>query len=168
MALSEELFENKEYTIKYVLAFMKEYLSHKDKQLFFDTLKPEKMHLDGVRRLALHLALNVVDDETVSKLFASVQLKKTYDILIYSYYLAKTGHYSDAETLLYYYYSHAKYKKNIITFDKIAIMYRVLSILEKNIELQHFDASYKGELQDKLKKVNYNVEDNLSFDYICK
>ncbi len=168
IALSEESFKDKEYTIKYVLAFMKDYLSHEDKQLFFDTLQPETMHSDGVRRLALHLALNDVDDETVSDLFSSVQLKKTYDILIYSYYLAKTERYSDAENLLYYYYTDAKHKKKIITFDKIAIMFRVLDILEKNMELQHFDTSYKGELEEKLKKVNYNVEGDLSFDYICK
>ena len=168
IALSDELFENKQYTLKYVLAFMKDYLSHEDKQLFFDTLQPEEMRSDGVRRLAFHLALDMVNDETVSDLFSSVQLKKTYDILIYSYHLAKTGHYSDAENLLYYYYSDAKHKKKIITFDKIAIMFRVLDILEKNTELQHFDSSYKGELEEKLKKVNYNVEDDLSFDYICK
>jgi hypothetical protein len=168
IALSVELFENKEYTIKYVLAFMKDYLLHEDKQLFFDTLQPEKLHSDGVRRLAFHLALREVDDETASDLFSSIQLKTTYDILIYSYHLAKIGQYSDAENLLYYYYTDAKYKKKIITFDKIAIMFRVLGILEKNMELQHFDSSYKGELEEKLRKVNYNVEGDLSFDYICK
>ena len=168
IALSEKLFEGKNYTLKFLLVFMNEYLSHEDKQFFFENLKPEEMHSDGVRRLALHLALKSTSTEIVSDLFTSVQLKTTYDILIYSHYLAKTEQYTDAENLLYYYFTNAKNNKKVITFDKIAIMYRVLSILENNTELQHFDSSYRGELGNKLKSVNFNVEGDLSFDYICK
>lgn len=168
IALSEELFEDKNYTLKYVLAFMNEYLSQADKQSFFENLQPEKMHSDGVRRLALHLALNSASTDVVSDLFSSVQIKSNYDILIYSHYLAKTEQYTDAENLLYYYFTNEKNDKKVITFDKIAIMYHVLNILETNVELQHFDSSYKGELEEKLNNTNFDVEGGLSFDYICK
>ena len=170
IALSEELFEDKKYTLKYVLTFMKDYLSHEDKQIFFDSLQSGKMHSDGVRRLAFHLALNTANDKTVYELFTSIQMKTSYDLLIYSHHLAKTGadRFIGAENLLYYFYLDAKEKKEILSFDKIAIMYRILEILEINSKLQHFDLSYKDELEEKLKKVNFNVENDLSFDYICK
>ena len=166
--LSEELFEDKDYTLKYVLAFMNEYLSQVDKQSFFESLQPEKMHTDGVRRLALHLALKSASTDVVSDLFTSVQIKSNYDILIYSHYLAMTEQYTDAENLLYYYFENTKNAKKIITFDKIAIMYRVLTILEHNVELQHFESTYKDELKEKLKGVNFDTEGELLFDYICK
>ena len=169
IALSEELFKNKEYTLKYVLAFMKDYLSHEDKQVFFDNLKQKNMHSDGVRRLALHLSLATENTETVSDLFSYIQKKTNYDILIYSNYLAETEQYVDAEALLYYYYLDAVSKKKILTFDKIEIMYRVLNALEEdNIELKYFKSSYKDELVGKLKKIDFNFDSELSFDYICK
>ena len=168
ITLSEELFEDKDYTLKYVLAFMDEYLSQADKKTFFENLQPEEMHTDGVRRLALHLALRSASTDVVSDLFTSVQIKTNYDVLIYSHYLAMTEQYTDAEKLLYYYYENTTNAEKIITFDKVAIMYRVLSILENNVELKHFESAYKGELKEKLKNVNVDTEGELSFDYICK
>ena len=168
IALSEKILGGKEYTLKFVLTFMKEYLSYENKQLFFDDLQIDKMHSDGVRRLAFHLALNKVSKETISQLFTSIELKKAHDILIYSHYLAKTGEYSDAENLLYYYFTNATNSNKEITIDIVAIMYRVLNILENNTELQHFESTYKGELEEQLKNANFNVEGAFTFDNICK
>jgi len=163
------MFAKRDYTLSTVLSFMKDYLADEDNRHFFDNLKLESLHSDSVRRIALYFALDTGNHKAASVLFASVQKKTEYDILIYTYYLAKNKEYERSEEMLYYFYQNAKFiKKKRVSFDKIAIMIRILEILEKNIELQYFESSYKGELEGKLKRARYSVDDVMSFDHICK
>jgi len=166
---SETLFENGSYTINYVLAFMKGYLSTKNKNAYIDGLKPDDLQSDAVRRIAMYFALESGNNKAASILFSSIKKKAEYDILIYIYYLAKNGEYDRSEELLYYFYQDTKFvKKKRVSFDKIAIMIQTLKVLEKNSTLKYFEPSYIGELEDKLKKANYRVEDVMSFGYMCE
>jgi len=166
---SDKVFANRDYTLSTVLTFMNDYLADEDKRHFFDNLKLDSLHSDSARRVALYFALDTGNYKAASVLFASVQRKTEYDILIYTYYLVKNKEYERSEKMLYYFYRNAKFvKKKKVSFDKIAIMIRVLEILEKNVELQYFESSYKGELEEKLKRARYSVDDVMSFDHICK
>ncbi len=165
----EALLENRNYTINSVIAFMKDYLSTKNKKRFFEDLNKEELRSDAVQRIALHFALESGNYKAASVLFPSIQKKTEYDVLIYIYYLAENGEYDRSEELLYYFYQDAKFvKKKRVSFDKIAIMIRALKVLEENSALKHFESSYIGELEDKLKKANYHVEDAMSFGYMCE
>ena len=170
ISLSEQLFENKEYTLRGVLAFMKSYLSEEDKQKYFSALQFEKEHSDGLRRIAFYLALKDVgvDEDTVSTLFASIGMKKSYELLLYSYDLAKRGEYEDAEKLAYYFYSLSNANLARITYDRLGILARVLRILKEKNKLQLFELSYIAELEGKLEKVNYPFDRELSFNFMCK
>ena len=168
IALSEKLFENKQYTIKGVLEFMKSYLSEEDKQKFFSALQFEKRHSDGVRRIAFYLAMKNTDGDTVSGLFASIGLKNNYDLLLYSYYLAKKEEYEEAEKLAYHFYSLAKAGQAHVTYDKLGILARILRVLKEHNKLHKFELSYIADLEDSLEKVNYPFDRELSFNFMCK
>lgn len=165
---SEKLFADKQYTLKIVLEFMKAYLAADDKKEYFSTLHFEGKHSDGVRRIAFHFAMKDADEDTVSSLFASIGLKNYYDILLYSYYLAKNGEYDDAEKLAYYFYTLEKIGKVPTTYDKLGILGRTLRILKEHNQIQQFELSYVDELEANLKKINYPFDRELSFDFMCK
>ena len=165
---SEKLFTDKQYTIKIVLEFIKAYLAADDKKVFFSALHFLGKHSDSVRRIALYMAMNDADKDTVSDLFASIGLKSSYDILLYSNYLAKNGDYEDAENLAYYFYTLDEIGEVRATHDKFGILGRIFRILKEHDQIQQFELSYVDELAANLKKVNYPFDRELSFNFMCK
>lgn len=165
---SEKLFTGKQYTLKIALELVKAYLAADDKKEYFSTLRFEGKHSDAVRRIALYMAMNDADKNTVSNLFASIGFKRHYDILLYSYYLAKNGEYEDAEKLAYYFFTLDKIGEVQATHDKFGILGRIFRILKEHNQLQQFEPSYVDELEANLKKVNYPFDRELSFDFMCK
>lgn len=165
---SEKLFSGKQYTLKIVLEFIKVYLAAEDKDAFFSTLRFERKHSDGVRRIALHFAMSDADIGTVSDIFKAIGKKNYHDILLYSYYMAKNGEYEDAENLAYYFYTLDEVGEVPASYDKYGILGRVFRILKEHDQIQKFEASYVDELEANLKKINYPFERELSFDFMCK
>ena len=165
---SEQLFKDKQYTLKIALDFIKVYLAAEDKQLFFSDLVFEGKHSDAVRRIALYMAMNDVDKETVSYLFSSIGIKSHYDILLYSYYLAKNGEYEDAEMLAYYFYTLDQVGEVHATHDKFGVLGRIFRILKEHDRLEKFESSYVDELEANLNKVNYPFDRELSFNFMCR
>ena len=139
-----------------------------DKKAFFSPLRFEGKHSDGMRRIALYMAMNDADKDAVSGLFASIGLKSDYDILLYSYYLAKNGEYEDAEKLAYYFFTLDRDGLVTATNDKFGILGRIFRILKKNNQLQKFEPSYVDELEANLKKIHYPFDRELSFNFMCK
>ena len=168
MQRSEKLFIDKQYTIKIVLEFIKSYLAADDKKEFFKALNFEGKHSDGVRRIALYIAMEDADKNMVSDLFKSIGLKSHYDILLYSYYLAQNGEYEDAENLAYYFFTLDEVGEVTATYDKFGILGRIFRILKEHKQLQKFESSYVDELEANLKKINYPFDRELSFDFMCK
>ncbi len=165
---SEQSFKDKQYTLKIALDFIKAYLAAEDKQVFFSDLVFERKHSDAVRRIALYMAMNDADKDTVSHLFASIGYKSHYDILLYSYYLAKNGEYEDAEMLAYYFYTLDQVGEVHATHDKFGILGRIFRILKEHDRLEKFESSYVDELEANLMKVNYPFDRELSFNFMCK
>ncbi len=165
---SEKLFADKQYTIKMALEFIKTYLDAENKAEFLSSLQFKEEHSNGIRRLALYMAMNDADKETVSYLFTSIELKKDYDILLYAYYLAKNGEYEDAETLAYYFYTLSEVGEVWATHDKFGILGRIFRILKEHEQLQKFETSYVDELEANLQKIHYPFDKELSFDFMCK
>lgn len=165
---SEKMFSDKSYTIKIVLELIKEYLSVDDKDEYLSKLRFEEKHPDGVRRLAFHLAIKDADADVVSNLFKSIGFKTNYDVLLYSYYLAKIGEYEDSEDLAYYFYTLDEVGEVAATHDKFGILGRIFRILKENNQLKKFEASYVDELDANLEKVRYPFDRELSFDFMCK
>ena len=165
---SGQLFKDKQYTLKIALDFIKAYLAAEDKQEFFSDLRFEGKHSDAVRRIALYMAMNDADKSTVSYLFASIGFKSHYDILLYSYYLAKNAEYEDAEKLAYYFFTLDEVGEVQATHDKFGILGRIFRILREHNQLQKFEPSYVDELGANLKKVNYPFDRELSFNFMCK
>ncbi|MCK5662621.1 MAG: hypothetical protein KAI17_03995, partial [Thiotrichaceae bacterium] len=167
---SEKLFADKSYTIKIVLEFIKVYLSTSDKDEYLRNIHFEEKHPDGFRRLALHIAMKDAGAgaDAVSEIFKSIEFKNNYDVLLYSYYLAKIGEYKDSENLAYYFYTLDEVGEVTATHDKFGILGRIFRILKENNQLQKFEASYVDELNANLEKVNYPFDRELSFDFMCK
>jgi len=165
---SEKLFFDEQYTIKTVLKFINAYLVADDKKAFFRAFRFEEKHSDGVRRIALYMAMSDAGKDAVSDLFASIGLKSDYDILLYSYYLAKNGEYEDAEKLAYYFFTLDEDGLVTATNDKFGILGRIFRILKKNNQLQKFEPSYVDELEANLKKIHYPFDRELSFNFMCK
>ncbi|GMR15776.1 MAG: hypothetical protein BMS9Abin31_0066 [Gammaproteobacteria bacterium] len=165
---SEKLFSDKQNTIKIGLEFIKAYLAAEDKKVFLSALHFEGKHSDGVRRIVLYMAMNNADADTVSDLFTSIGFKSSYDILLYSYYLAKNGEYEDAEKLAYYFFTLDEAGLVMTTHDKFGILGRIFRILKEHDQIQQFEPSYVDELEANLKKVNYPFDRELSFDFMCK
>ncbi len=80
-------------------------MTAEDKKEFLSALPFDEKHSDAVRRIAFYMAMEDADKDAVSNLFASIGLKSNYDVLLYSYYLAKNGEYEDAEKLAYYFFT---------------------------------------------------------------
>lgn len=114
------------------------------------------------------MAMNDADKDTVSHLFASIGYKSHYDILLYSYYLAKNGEYEDAEMLAYYFYTLDQVGEVHATHDKFGILGRIFRILKEHDRLEKFESSYVDELEANLMKVNYPFDRELSFNFMCK
>lgn len=168
---SSEMFKGNErkYELQLMLAFIEKYLAAEDGKAFFDDYNMSLIGTDSVRRVASYFALREGNKNAWLELFMSIRDKNEYDILLQAYHLASNNEFEEAETLLFYFYTVTKYvKKKHLAFDKIAIMIHVLGILESNIELQHFEPSYKSELEGKLKKSDYSNNNVLSFEHICK
>lgn len=165
---SQQLFNNKQYTLKIALEFINDYLDAENKQAFFSDLRLEAKHSDAVRRIALYMAMDYADKNTVSALFASIGFKSHYDILLYSYYLAKNGEYEDAEKLAYYFFTLDQVGEVQATHDKFGILGRIFRVLKEHDHLQKFESSYVDELEANLKKVNYPFDRELSFNFMCK
>ncbi|MDT8282822.1 MAG: hypothetical protein RQ982_08430 [Gammaproteobacteria bacterium] len=165
---SEELFKDKPYTLKIVLEFINAYFNAENKQEFLSVFRFEDKHSDAVRRVALYMAMNDADKDTVTNLFASIEYKSHYDTLLYSYYLAKNGEYEEAENLAYYFFTLDKVGEVQATHDKFGILGRIFRILKEHDQLQQFELSYVDELEANLKKVNYPFDRELSFDFMCK
>jgi len=169
LELSKELFEGNYYELQFILAFMESFLSSEDKRQFIEGMDLSALNTDGVRRVASYFALRAGSNDVSNAIFESIQLKNEYDLLLQSYHLALNGEYIDAENLLHYFYTVTKYiKKKDLAFDKIAIMIQVLDVLGRNYELQKFDVTYKAELEEKLGKVNYSLDNVLSFEHVCE
>lgn len=165
---SEELFTDKQYTLKTALEFIKAYLTTDDKKEFLSALSFDEKHSDAVRRIAFYMAMEDADKDAVSGLFASIGLKSNYDVLLYSYYLAKNAEYEDAEKLAYYFFTLDEADLVVATHDKFGILGRIFRILKEHNQLQKFEPSYVDELEANLKKVNYPFDRELSFDFMCK
>ena len=165
---SEEMFTDKQYTLKIALEFIKAYLAAENKKDFFSALHFEGEHSDSVRRMAFHMAMKDADKDIVSGLFISIGLKSHYDILLYSYYLAKNGDYEDAEKLAYYFFTLDEVGEVRATHDKFGILGRIFRMLKEHNQLQKFEPSYVDKLEANLKKVNYPFDRELSFDFMCK
>lgn len=166
--LSEELFAERNYELKYVLQFMKDYLSHDDKKKFFNDLQLEDISSDGVRRVALYLALDAGSKEVADEIFKSFRSLTEYDYLVHAYNLALKNEYTKAEDLLHYFYTMKKFvRKEAVSFDNISIMIHVLDMLEKNNALHKFEPAYKLELGTKLKLVNHDPKSTEMFNHIC-
>lgn len=169
--LSSEIFKGSEikYELSGILAFMERYLAAEDGKIFFDDYNMALLNTDGVRRVASYFALREGNKNAWLEIFKSIQDKNEHDILLQAYHLASNDEFEEAENLLFYFYTVTKYvKKKHLAFDKIAIMINVLGILEKSIELKHFETTYKAELENKLKKSNYKNDNVLSFEHICE
>lgn len=165
---SERMFTGKRYTLKSTLEFLKDYLATDDKKTFFNASYFDKNYSDSVRKIALYMAIKDADKDTVSDLFGMIGLKSDYDILLYSYYLAKNGEYEDAENLAYYFYVLVDAGKVRETHDKFGILGRIFKILKEHNHLQKFKSSYVDELEANLKKVNYPFDKELSFNFMCQ
>lgn len=165
---SEQLFKDKQYTLKIALEFIKDYLEAENKQQFFNDLRLEGKHSDAIRRIALYMAIDDADKDTVSVLFASIGYKSHYDILLYSYYLAKKGDYEDAEMLAYYFFTLDQVGEVQATHDKYGILGRIFRILKEHNQLDKFESSYVDELEANLNKVNYPFDRELSFNFMCR
>jgi hypothetical protein len=165
---SEKLFTDKQYTLKNALELVKAYLAADDKKEYFRTLHFEEKHSDVVQRIALYIAMKDADKDTVSKLAASVGLKNDYDFLLYSYYLARNGEYEDAENLAYYFLALDKAGELYNTYDKLGILARILRMIKEHGQIQQFELSYVEELESILKKTGYPIDEDLSFDFMCK
>ncbi len=165
---SGRLFQEKPYALNTLLRFIDDYLSAKNKQEFFSNLRFDNKQSDAVRRVALYMAMDDADKDVVSYLFASIGFKSHYDILLYSYYLAKNGEYEDAEKLAYYFHSLDQIGEVQATHDKFGVLGRIFRILKEHDQLQRFELSYIDELEANLKKVNYPFDRELSFNFMCK
>ena len=165
---ADRLLHGSRYSLKYVLDILSVYLSSEDKEKFFTSLQSDELHSDGVRRLAFILAWRSGYSEVASYLFSSIKVKSEDDVVLHAYYLAKNEQYRFAENILHNFYVVTKYvlKKNV-SFRIIDMMTRTLKILEDEDKLLKFDYSYRGELEEKLKKANYSKSVVLSFDDIC-
>ncbi len=166
--LSEKLFINKQYTIKTVLAFVKKYRASKDKKKFFNTLKFDKKDTDGVRRIALYMAMDEADKYTVSRLFSSIRIKTFYGILLYAYYEAKHGEYINAMNWARYFMAYDKAGKVYETKAEFGVLGRILRILKKHDELGKIKPEYVEKLEAHLKKAHYPFDKKLSFSFMCK
>lgn len=165
---SEKLFTDKHYTVKASLEFIKAYIMADDKKEYLSALRFEKKHSNATRRIALYIAMQDADKDTVSDLFASIEKMNNHDILLYSYYLAKNGEYKEAEKLAYNFFILDEMGKVVATYDKFGILGRILRILKEHDQLQEFETSYVDELEANLKKINYPFDRELSFDFMCK
>ncbi len=165
---SEKLFIEKQYTLKSVLEFIKAYIAADNKKKYLDTLYFEAKHSDGLRRIAFHLAMRDADNETASNVFKTIEIKNYYDILLYSYYLAKNGEYEDAENLAYYFFTLDETGEVTPSYDKYGILGRIFRILKEHNQIQKFEASYVDELEENLNKIKYPFDRELSFDFMCK
>ncbi|MCK5666799.1 MAG: hypothetical protein KAI17_25085, partial [Thiotrichaceae bacterium] len=165
---SENLFSDKQYTVKIALELMNKYLKADSKKEFFDTLQFEARHTDAVRRIALYMAMEDTDIDTATRLFSTIKVKHHYDLLLYSYYLAQNGKYEDAENLAYYFYLLDEDGDVTATHDKFGVLGRIFRILKEHDQLQKFETAYVDELAANLKKVNYPFDRELSFDFMCK
>lgn len=167
--LARSLFNDSDYTLRFVVDFLENYLSHQDKKQFFETLKYDELHSDVIRRLAFYFSWHNNNADAAIDSFRAIGLKTEYDILIHAYNLAKDNRFRESENLLYHFYVITKYvKKKYLTYDKMEIMIHTLELLNANNELQRFESAYIGELEEKLIKADYTRGDVLSFDNICK
>ncbi|MDH5573188.1 MAG: hypothetical protein OEY89_15610 [Gammaproteobacteria bacterium] len=173
ISLSDELFSDKRYTLKLALLFLKDYLSNNDKSEFLDSLNPIDLELDSIRRLAGYMALNNHNYTTSIRFFASIQTKDDYDFLMITYALIKNKNFPVAEKLLFQFYLKNKYPEQIIlSYEKIAIFNKQLKTIQENYTLEKFLPTYSNELDNNLKKANYNngipLESFIPYQYACK
>ena len=82
---AERLLASEQYTLKYVLEFMKSYLSEDDKQSFFSNLQSKDMQSDCMGRLAFHLAMRTDKRHIVLSVFVYILQYSTYDEFRFSY-----------------------------------------------------------------------------------
>ncbi len=163
--LAEKIFSTDTYALKSILVFIKDYTSHESKKDFLDSLNLKKLPLDSSRRLAAYMALNSQNYKNSITLFSSIKRQNDYDFLMMAYSLIKEKNYSDAEGVLYYFYTFNKFvSKRKVAYDKIYIFSQLLDIIKQEAELNRFLPSYQSELEEKLAKVNYRSK--LSVDYI--
>lgn len=167
--MAEALFKDKNYSIMSVLKTTGRYLSHENKQQYFDELQPELMRSDAIRRVALHLALNSNNLQAASDIFSSIHKKTEYDILFYAYHMVNNKRYADAENLLYYFFKVVKLSNsNDASLEKMAIVIHVLEILEDNNALGRFSPSLKAGFEKQLQSISASAEQILTFEHICQ
>lgn len=168
IVLAEEWSSEQNYDLKYVLAFMKDYLAHGEKTEFFAKLPLETLHSNGIRRVAMYLALRSGNADAALRIVKTFSALTEYDFLIFAYDLALSNEFVIAEDFLHYFYTMKKFvRKEVVLFENISIMIHVLDILEKNDALTKFEPAYKIELEEKLKKENFDMESTYMFNHIC-
>ena len=165
---SESLFPENKYTIQAALKLLELYLSHEDKQLFFDSLESNKPDSSNtVSRLALYLALYNDNIEAAAKIFSQLQTKNEYDILFYADFLANNNE-PGAEDLLYLFFQSIKQNETKhAPLEKMAIVINILKSLENHNALDRYPRSLKISFEKQLRNQNQNPETILSFEHIC-
>lgn len=132
-ALSESLFQNKKYAIKYILKLLNDYLAHEDKEKFIQSLKTEKLSQDSTKRLAAYLAIEIENYNKAKNIFISINKKESGDLLMISYSSLMSEDLSTTKAALSLYINKKGgiHEDHISDFDKIVILKTLKAIQEK-------------------------------------
>lgn len=173
VALSEELFADKSYALKYLLRFLDQYISASDKSKYLSELEPGKLKNDSSKRVAAYISMQQKNYEKSIKYFLSYKLHNEYDLLMIAYSLINLEKYSMAEEFLYHFYTKNKGPTKItVAYQKIAIFKSLLENINEKSNLVKFSPDYIKELDGKLKDGNFNngkpIDSIIPYQYVCK
>lgn len=146
------LLDDKDYTIKFILKLLDDYLSHENKFQFVDSLRPEDYKYDSVKRLVSHLALGSGNYSAAVQFANTVKIKNESDLLMMSYALAMTKNYETAKAYLGFHLNKKGdlNKNSISDFDKIIIL-KILTNTLKDSKSQGNTSINIEQVKDELK-----------------
>jgi len=162
--IAKSLFQDKEYTIKYILKLLSDYLSHKNKHQFIQSLKPDSFSYDSTKRLAAYLAIKSGNYKKARDFFISIKKRRRDDLLMMSYSSVAAKDYPTGKAALSIYLSKRDNvkKDQISSFDKI-VTQRILTAIQQKAELENNSPS--GMKDDQY---NASLLPGLPYNDICR
>lgn len=168
IARAKRLIKDQPYEVNKVLDLVEGYLAADDKASYISSLEIPANFSDMFRSLVMFMAMEVADAGEVRKRFNAIEAKSDYDYLLYGYYLAMQGRFEEAEEYAFSVKVLIEMGTVQETHDKYGIMMHILRMVQEDGSVKKFDDDYVEELFDKLKKVGYPFDRELSFDFMCK
>ncbi|MDH5388831.1 MAG: hypothetical protein OEY06_10330 [Gammaproteobacteria bacterium] len=173
IALSETLFSDKKYEIKFILKLLQEYLSHKNKYQYLNEINYSDLLSDSTRRLSAYLAINQNSYKKSIGFFKSVKSKKDEDYLMIAYLATITNDYPTSLTALSLYLGIKENvsKDSITDYDKTLLLKTLTNIQQKK-ELDIFSSSDIKKIKEEFKIDNnlyiQSLSPDLPYNEICK